>query len=204
MDEDLRDLITKILAEGQRDENPATEFPRSGVDLVYHQLRVRLDVGATGEGDEVVVMSGKMLVLRQDPYVNDNGRKQIDFVVKSWEASGWSWTLKQVLTYVLSEDTDQPTSSIIAEQDDADFPATFVFNVIFDARVDNRTVFRQQHGKPEGAEFRAIPPNGDRRLSPTMRQFEDLRVAVEHPNLGKIEAIPLDCNDLGSRTIALF
>lgn len=185
------------------DEKP-DEFPAAGVDLVHHALRVRLDVGETGTGDEVVTMFGKMIIHRSEPYTNKEGRRQIDFHVRSWEASGWSWTLKQGVTYVLSENVEQPVSTITAQQEDADFPAAFNFNVIFDVRVDNMTVFSRFHGRPEGENFLVVPPNGDRKLSPRMTRFEDTRVRVAHPILGSIQAVPLDCNDLGSLTLAEF
>lgn len=177
-------------------------FPPAGIDIVYHDLRIRLDVGDTGEGNETVTMYGKMVIRRGDPYRNKEGRAQIDFQVLSWEASGWSWLLNQALTYVLSEGVEQPTSTITAEQEGSDYPARFDFNVIFDARANNMTVFTQHQGRPEGHGFMTVPPNGDRRLSPTIRSFEDARVAVEHPSLGRIVAIPIDCNDQKSETLA--
>ena len=189
---------------GPVDDEPMEEFPLAGIDVVHHALRVRLDVGETGTADETVTLFGKMLIARRDPYVNESGRRQVDFEVRAWEASGWSWALKQALTYVLSEDIEQPLSSITAEQDDVDFPATFSFNVIFDVRADNRPVFRQQHGRPEGASFLVVPPNGNRAMSPRIRSFEDTRVRVEHPSLGVVQAVPVDCNDLGSMTLASF
>lgn len=187
---------------GRPPDDPGDVFPPAGIDLVEHQLRIRLDVGCTGEGDEVIPMKGTMVIDRGDPYTNDAGVRQVDFVVRSWQATGWSWTLKSVVTYVLSENEEQPTSSIVAEQPESDFPATLAFNVIFDARVNNQVVHKGHHGRPEGHGFFAIPPSGNRRTSPRMTIFERARVAVEHPSLGRVEAIPLDCNDLGSLTLA--
>lgn len=187
---------------GRPPDDPGDVFPPSGIDLVEHQLRIRLDVGRTGRGDEVIPMKGTMMIDRGDPYTNADGLRQIDFVVLSWMASGWSWTLQSVVTYVLSEDEEQPPSSIVSEQPDRDFPATLQFNVVFDARVNNRVVHRRHEGRPEGHGFFAIPPSGNRRTSPRMTVFEKARVAVDHPTLGIVEAIPLDCNDLGSTTVA--
>lgn len=179
-------------------------FPPAGIDLVYHDLRVRLDAGDTGEGNETVTLHGKMLIRRGDPYTNKEGRRQVDFQVLSWEASGWSWLLNQAITYVLSDGVEQPMSAITAEQEGSDYPAHFEFNVIFDARANNTTVFSAHHGRPDGHGFMTVPPNGDRRMSPTIRSFEDARVAVEHPTLGRLVAIPLDCNDQKSETLATF
>lgn len=197
----LREFTLRGLPDRWEEELPE-EFPPAGVDLVYHTLRVRLDVGKTGQGDEIVDLFGKMIVERGDPYADRDGRRTIDFVVRSWEASGWSWTLGQVLTYVLAEDVEQPTSSIVAEQEETPFPATFAFNVIFDVRANNVRVFGRQHGRPEGHGFMTIPPAGDRKLSPRITQFETNLVEVEHPQLGMIQAIPIDCNDQASITLA--
>lgn len=187
---------------GRPPDDPGDSFPPAGVDIVSHMLRIRLDVGKTGEGDEVVNMLGTMVIERGDPYSNEKGLRQVDFDVRAWQATGWSWTLKQVLTYVLSEGVEQPTSRIVAEQREGDFPATLQFNVIFDARVNNQLVFSNHEGRPEGHGFFAIPPSGNRRTSPRITTFEQTRIAVEHPSLGQMEAIPLDCNDLGSSTVA--
>lgn len=187
---------------GRPPEDPGDVFPPSGVDIVEHQLRVRLDVGRTGEGNETVVMKGLMVIERGDPYTNAEELRQVDFTVRSWQAVGWSWTLGGVLTYVLTEDEEQPPSVIVSEQRESDFPATLQFNVVFDARLNNRLVARRHEGRPEGHGFHAIPPSGSRRSSPRITQFESARISVDHPSLGSIEAIPLDCNDLGSTTVA--
>jgi hypothetical protein len=180
------------------------EFPRAGIDLVHHLLRVQLDIGATGRMDETLQLYGQMLIQRDDPYVNEEGRRQIDFRVMSWVATGWSWVLRQSIAYTLSPDVEQPTSTIIAEQQERDFPATFRFNVIFDARANNQIVLRQHHGRPEGGGFLVVPPDGDRRRSPTLTQFEIERITVAHPLLGDVQAHPLDCNDSGSSTLVTF
>lgn len=187
---------------GRPPDDPGDVFPPAGIDIVEHQLRVRLDVGQTGEGDEVIPMKGLMVIERGDPYTNKEDLRQIDFTVRAWQAVGWSWTLKGVLVYVLSEGEEQPTSTIVSEQRESDFPATLQFNVTFDARLNNQPVFRGHKGRPEGHGFFSIPPSGNRKTSPRMTTFETERIAVEHPNLGMIDAIPLDCNDLGSTTLA--
>lgn len=187
---------------GRPPEDPGDVFPPAGVDIVEHQLRVRLDVGQTGEGDEVVAMKGLMVIERGDPYTNKDGIRQVDFTVRSWQAVGWSWTLKGVLTYVLSEGEEQPQSIIFSEQKESDFPATIQFNVLFDTRLNNLSVAHRHEGRPEGHRFYSIPPSGNRRTSPRITEFESKRITVDHPALGVIEAIPLDCNDLGSTTVA--
>lgn len=180
-------------------------FPRAGVDLVEHQLRVDAVAGRQGRKRgrllETLVFNGRMTIQRGEPYLNEQGRRQIDFTVKSWVASAFSRVLGQDVQYILSERVKQPPSHIISEQKDRDFPATFEFNVIFDARVGNQTILRRHHGRPAGKGFRRVPPGGDRRLSPTITSFEDTVIAVKHPELGDIAFVPKDCNDRTGRTI---
>lgn len=180
------------------------EFPPAGIDIVDHTLQIQVDVGDDGEIDETLELHGRMQVQRGEPFVNEEGLRQIDFTVMSWVASGWSEILQQNITYVLSEDVEQPPSTIIAEQAETDFPATFAFNVVFDVRANNRVVFRRHEGRPEGHGFLVVPPDGNRENSPTITQFEDAQIVVEHPEIGVIRFMPLDCNDQNSQTIKSF
>lgn len=179
-------------------------FPTAGIDLVEHDLRVDLDIGATGQPDEILVFNGRMVIERGDPYIDEAGRRQIDFYVRSWVATAFSRVFKQQITYILSEDVEQPVSKIISEKGGRDFPATFLFNVVFDVRVGNQTVFRKHEGRPEGHGFTVVPPDGNRRRSPTITAFEPTRVAVEHPKIGVIQLTPRDCNDRKSQTMITF
>lgn len=207
----LRDLLRGLLrieddggAAGPPPRAKADRFPRGGVDLIHHDLRVNLDVGAKGKIDETVALSGTMLIERGGPYENEKGLRQVDFRVRSWMATGWSRQLNSDITYVLSEDVEQPMSQIVAEERGLDFPATFQFNVIFDARAGNRVVFRKHHGRPKGHGFFEIPPSGNRATSPTITAFEDTLIVVEHPEAGEIQIKPVDCNDQDSRTLETF
>jgi hypothetical protein len=184
---------------------PSKRFPRSGVDLVEHQLRVDAVAGREGKKRgrvlETLLFNGRMTLQRGEPYLNDQGRRQIDFTVTSWVASAFSRVLGREIQYILSERVKQPVSRILSEQDGRDFPATFEFNVIFDARVGNETIIRRHHGRPEGHGFRTVPPGGNRRLSPTITSFEDNVISVKHPELGTIAFVPKDCNDRSGRTV---
>ena len=141
-----------------------------------------------------------MLLQRGEPYTNEAGYRQIDFTVKTWEAIAWSKALGTPLIYRLSPDVQQEKSSIVAETKERDFPATFEFNVIFDAFAHDRLVMRQHHGRPEGGGFHRVPPDGNRRYSPTITRFEDAVIEVDHPQLGRLRFRPKDCNDQNSRT----
>ncbi len=176
------------------------QFPIGGIDNVQHDLRVLM----TSESgfEEVMELAGSMILQRTDPYMTEDERRVVDFKVISWVASGWSEKLGAAMTYVLSEDEDQPVSTIEAEQRKHDFPATFNFNVLFDVRINNETVFRKLHGRPEGSHFRQVPPTGDREMSPTITRFTDRnQVTIKHPEHGEIFVKPLDCNDREGRTL---
>lgn len=194
--------LFQIFVQVQAQDEPTAEFPSAGIDIVDHILRIQVDVGDDGEIDETLTLYGKMLLQRGDPYVTEDGLRQIDFQVMSWMATGWSELFQQNITYVLSEDVEQPMSTITAEQAESDFPATFLFNVIFDVRANNIVMFRRHEGRPEGHGFQVVPPDGNRENSPTITQFEDVAITLEHPQMGIIRFIPLDCNDQSSQTIS--
>lgn len=177
-----------------------SQFPIGGIDNVQHDLRVLMT--AESGLEEIIELAGSMILQRSDPYFTEDKRRVIDFKVISWVASGWSDKLGAAMTYVLSENEDQPISTIEAEQPEQDFPAAFNFNVLFDVRVNNETVFRKLHGRPEGSHFRQVPPGGDRRLSPTITRFTDRnQVTIKHPEHGELLIKPLDCNDREGRIL---
>ena len=200
-------LLIVALVAGARVEC-AQGFPPPGVDLVEHTLRIGLYVERGGKADlsskpdETLSFKGRMLIEREEARVSkQTGRNEVPFQVRTWVASAYSQTLQQEILYVLSEDAEQPPSAIQAEQKDADFPATFSFNVIFDVRANNRTVIRRHHGRPEGRGFRVVPPSGDRKESPTITSFETTLISLDHPGKGKIWFKPIDCNDDSGKTL---
>ena len=186
---------------GAGEREPPSKFPPGGIDMIHHELRVEFDFG--GKTTETVTLSGSMLIQRDEPWTNPKtGRREIQFRVQSWAATGWSEVLSSAVSYVLTPEEEQPLSTIEAEQDDGDFPASFNFNVMFDVRVNHRTVHKRIHGRPEGRHFRVVPPIGDRRLSPTITRFTDIgQVKVEHPAMGVITGKPVDCNDQDGKTV---
>ncbi len=178
-----------------------TQFPPAGIDLITHEVRVRMDAEKLGFS-EIISLDGAMVIQRTDPYINKEKCRQIDFKVLSWVATGWMEKFDSALVYTLSEDVEQPLSSIVAHQTETDFPAAFNFVVIFDARINNRTVFRQLEGRPEGHGFGVVPPTGDRSTSPTITRFMDVgNVKFDHPDIGPILISPIDCNDQSGKTL---
>jgi hypothetical protein len=154
------------------------------------------------EFSEVITLDGAMVIQRTDPYINKERCRQIDFKVLSWVATGWMHKFDAALVYTLSEDVEQPLSSIVAHQTETDFPAAFNFVVIFDARINNRTIFRRLEGRPEGHGFGEVPPTGDRSTSPTITRFMDVgNIKFDHPDVGSILISPIDCNDQSGTTL---
>jgi hypothetical protein len=183
-------------------------FPPAGIDLVQHELKIALHAvnpdGSTGKQLEVLEFKGRMLLERADPYTNADGLRQIDFVVKNWVAFAYSRTLDTLVTYSLDEGSPQRLSRIVAQNPDRDYPATFVFNVRFDALAYGERFFEDQEGTPTQPEFMEVPPSGNRRTSPTIRGFESARIELDHPELGRIRFVPLECNDSSGETIMTF
>ena len=199
-----------------------TEFPPPGVDVIQHELRIEVlrisagpegklpgecesaeAVGARAEHLEDLAFTGRMIIRRGETRVNQEGLREQPFLVKAWSANAYSSALDTVVQYVLSPDTEQPESAITAEQKGRDFPASLTFNVVFDAYANGRLVRRQHHGRPAGHNFLVIPPNGDRRLSPTIREFENCFVDVRDPQDTNVllRFRPRDCNDQNSQTL---
>lgn len=184
-------------------------FPTAGIDIVEHELTVDMMRIVKGKRDELLeslVFKGRMTLQRKDPYEvargKDAGRSKIEFDVLTWVASAYSEKLQTEILYILSEGVKQKPSAIIAEQEGKDFPAEFIFNVTFDVRANNKTIKRRHHGEPRGKGFRRVPPDGNRRNSPTITGFEDNYINFKHPEFGTIRFVPRHCNDNSGLTIA--
>ena len=201
-------LALAIGATGTSGAEAPGAFPSAGVDVITHQLTVGLySVGPKGELGgllETVEFKGRMMIERGDPYLDEDiGRRKIDFVVKSWEADGWSEKLNSLIIYRLS-DTAQKPSTITAQQKESDYPAVFHFHVTFDAHAYDEVLTLEYPGEPVGGQFMEVPPSGNRRTSPTITKFESHWIETDHPSLGKIRFVPLACDDEGGDTLVTF
>jgi hypothetical protein len=205
-------------------------FPGPGIDLIHHEVAVNLFQVVNGEEVllETLNFQGRMLIERGKAYTNANGFRQIDFVAIAWTATAWSKALKQDILYILSQDVEQPLSNIIAETKKSDFPATIQFDLIFDVRVNNKTIITQHRGRPKGHKFLTIPPAVDTRteLSPTVSLFGtddimDIGVAANEQGevtfkhnppasfakeggMIQLRVLPIDCNDKAGTTLVSF
>ncbi len=182
-------------------------FPDAGIDLVHHELQIGIytiaDDGSDGDLLETLLFDGRMLLERGTPYTNADGIRQIDFLVKEWEAFAWSNTLQTMVNYRLTEGLQQQLSSITAQQTGSDFPAEFVFSVGFTAEVLGIWL-PHPHGKPHEKDFFEVPPSGNRRTSPTLYGFEAERIELDHPEHGQLRFVPLECNDSKGETLVTF
>lgn len=216
--------------EKMMDGHDNIRFPGPGVDLIHHEVAVNLFQVVNGEEVllETLNFEGRMLIERGKAYTNADGFRQIDFIALAWTATAWSKSLKQDILYILSQDVEQPLSNIIAETKKKDFPATIQFDLIFDVRVNNKTIIRQHRGRPKGHKFLTIPPAADTRteLAPTVSLFGrddimDVGVAatekgevayVHNPpaaflnegGLIQLRVLPVDCNDKAGTTLVSF
>jgi hypothetical protein len=223
--------MAKRPKEQMMDGHDNIRFPGPGIDLIHHEVAVNLFQVVNKEEVllETLNFQGRMLIERGKAYTNAAGFRQIDFVALAWTATAWSKALKQDILYILSEDVEQPLSNIIAETKKTDFPATIQFDLIFDVRVNNKTIIRQHKGRPKGHKFLTIPPAADTRteLSPTVSLFghdDIMNVGVGATDRGgmifrhnppasffeqeggliQLRVLPIDCNDKAGTTLVHF
>lgn len=191
-----------------RDSRVPNAFPPAGIDLVHHELTIAMhnvnDDGSTGALIETLGFKGRMLLERGTPYVNGDGYRQIDFVVKEWQAFAYSKALGTLVTYQLTEGVPQRPSTIVAQTKTHDFPCQFNFRVKFDAIAYGEGFAELDEGLPTGGEFYEVPPSGNRRTSPTITGFEEARIEMDHPALGRIRFVPIMCNDSDGDTLHTF
>jgi hypothetical protein len=217
--------------EKMMDGHDNIRFPGPGIDLIHHEVAVNLFQIVNKEEVllETLNFQGRMLIERGKAYTNADGFRQVDFIALAWTATAFSKSLKQDILYILSQDVEQPVSNIISETKKKDFPATIQFDLIFDVRVNNKTIIRQHKGKPKGHKFLTIPPAVDTRteLAPTVSLFGrddimDLGVGAnekgeltfkhnptakffkEEGGMIQLRVLPIDCHDKAGTTLVSF
>lgn len=202
-------LVLGFAATGPAHAGQGGRFPAAGIDVMTHKITVglyRVDgKGELGELLETLQFKGRMLLERGDPFVSEEagGRRQIEFLVKSWEAQAWSNALNTLVVYKLS-DVEQRPSTITAQQKSADFPASIHFRVTFDAYAYDTIFDPTHHGEPNGEDFMEVPPSGNRRTSPKITRFDAAKIEMDHPTLGRLRLHPIDCEDESGETIVTF
>jgi len=142
-------------------EEPPEVFPPADEFHVKSHPIFVLDVGGTGETDEILVMEAGMDLVTGEPYVNKEGFRQVDIRVNNWVAQAKSEVLDSVMIFELSQQVEQPLSSAIAQQrqGERDFPATLTFNMVFNVEIQNLLKLEELSGVAEGTITR-FPPKG--------------------------------------------
>lgn len=205
-------------------------FPGPGLDIIHHEVAVNLFQVINKEEVllETLTFQGRMVIERGKAYTNSDGFRQVDFIAKAWTATAWSKSLKQDVLYILSQDVEQPISTIISETKKNDFPATIQFDLIFDVRVNNVTIITQHKGRPKGHKFLTIPPAQENRpeAPPTISTFgaDDImdvgigasekgemvyrqnpsKSFLDEGGLLQLRVLPVDCNDKAGVTVVSF
>jgi hypothetical protein len=220
-----------MLAATTKKSAPARTLPPPGIDIVEHKLRLGIQritpgpsgklptecedakaVGAKVEEIEKIDFSGRMILRRNAVAKMTEGKMKghsaQEFTVLAWAASGYSKKLNVAIQYILTPEGEaqQPASRIISEKEGPAFPVTLQFNLIFDAYANNRLVVKKHHGAPVGHNFQVIPPNGDRALSPTIKEFENCWVQMPDPTQPNalLRFFPIECNDQSGRTVQVL
>ncbi|HEX3960742.1 MAG TPA: hypothetical protein VHZ03_29670 [Trebonia sp.] len=138
--------------------NPAqqTQFPPVA-EVEFQQSTLSIPIVANGDVKEVVKMTAVLRLDRGAPVTNAGGHRQFEFAIETWEVAGYSEFLGEWITITLS-DSAQPRSLAIAQQAGADYPATIVYNAIFDVFVGKRMVAEKVTGLGVGVNAYEVPP----------------------------------------------
>lgn len=133
-----------------------SNFPATGG--VDHEV-TSISIPVYFEGEYVETMEGKayLKIRREEPYKNLFNRGQLDFFVEQWEVIAFSKQLNSNVFMTLS-DVPQPKNTTLANQEGADYPATIVYNAMYDVYVGNQKVLENQPGLGIAPEIYSVPP----------------------------------------------
>jgi hypothetical protein len=105
-----------------------------------------------------MVFDAYMRLLREAPIRNGLGFRQFEFYIDAWELTNtYSRGLNGNITFTLSK-VEQPKSICIALQRESDYPATIVYNAIYDIYFDREKIVENQPGVAYATPVREIPP----------------------------------------------
>jgi hypothetical protein len=139
------------------------KFPRYipgwGNDMIASNLQVEVRDTETGETEEIRLTA--VLELRRGKIgANTEGAKTMDIRIKRWTARGRSELLDKEVEFIVQTGKGQPMSEVVANQPNADFPATMTFNVISDMYVGDDPVVKSSRGVAVNRAMTTIPPLG--------------------------------------------
>lgn len=98
-----------------------------------------------------------------------------EFQILQWEVTGHSKAIGGHISFTLS-DCAQPRSVVVAMQKGSDFPATIVYNAVFDVFLDKKRVLTSQIGLGVATGITQIPPRADVAFQKAF-EFGELRFA---------------------------
>ncbi|WP_143261075.1 hypothetical protein [Bacillus paralicheniformis] len=131
-------------------------FPKTaGID--YEVTEISIPVYHNGEYVETMEGKAYLKLRREEPYKNMFDRSQLDFFVEQWEVHAYSKALGKNVFMTLS-DAPQPKNTTLANQKGKDYPATIVYNAIYDVYIENECVLKNQAGLGINHEIYNVPP----------------------------------------------
>lgn len=133
----------------------AQGFPGPGPLAMKSQIELPLFVN--GSFAESVVFDSELKVDMGKPYETPDGIRQVDFVATSWNASGFSQILGRKVSFSLTPNATQPTSTATALTTGSDFPAVLTFRARYDANIEGLNTLRGLGGLATGT-VNSIPP----------------------------------------------
>lgn len=161
-----RDELRRTLRErkqpyDQRAARPK-EFPADG-ELEYERSVIRIPFALKGQKEtdrqvEIMTFDAYMRLLREAPIRNGLGVRQFEFYIDAWELTNtYSVGLNTDVTFTLS-DTVQPKSICFANSRESDYPATIIYNAVYDVYVGKERVIEKQPGTAMATPVWEIPP----------------------------------------------
>lgn len=136
---------------------PEIEYERSVIRIPFY-LKARS--GAEQRRVDVMVFNAYMRLLREAPIRNGIGFRQFEFYIDAWELTNtYSAALGGNITFTLSN-VVQPKSICISQQRDADYPASIIYNAIYDVYLDKERIITNQPGTAFAVPVWEIPPRG--------------------------------------------
>jgi hypothetical protein len=135
-------------------------FPaEAGIEHERSVVTIPITVAGDQDPVEILKLDALMKLQRNIPFTNAANIRQFTFQILEWELYGRSSALNSNVTFTLS-DTVQPVSLCAASGPERDFPATIVYNAIYDAYVGTMRVVQNRPGVAFSHAVTQIPPRG--------------------------------------------
>lgn len=136
-------------------EEMEVEYERSVIRIPFYLKNQRENQRRTVD---VLVFDAYMRLLRERPIRNGIGVRQFEFYIDAWELTNtYSKGLNANITFTLS-DTEQPKSLCVARERESDYPATIIYNAIYDVYLDHEKIIENQPGVAFATPVWEIPP----------------------------------------------